>query len=194
MACEHTQSSGLRLQSGLQLGHLRAPRRPPLPLVATKRSIAMASLVPLHSKILGNCEGEKDAHLGGRCKGICTACVRTKLTKSRSSSSSMFPPANGTGDNCVTSGTCRAIQLASKREKSRYLLARCLSTDVLDSPGDCDVDCLFRAASVQGSPSSMDPFFFLKPLAFVRFYTRASWTSCGHRGAWRRVFYSAVNG
>ena len=106
------------------------------------------------------------------------------MTKSRSSSSSMFPPANGTGDNCVTSGTCRAIQLASKREKSRYLLARCLSTDVLDSPGDCDVDCLFRAASVQGSPSSMDPFFFLKPLAFVRFYTRASFGAHldGHRG------------
>jgi hypothetical protein len=52
-------------------------------------------------------------------------------------------------------GTCRAIMLASKRVAMIYLLARCLSIDGLDSPGDCDVDGLFRAASVHGSPSSM---------------------------------------
>ena len=64
---------------------------------------------------LGNCEGEKDAHLGGRCKGI--ACVRTKLSKSRSSSSSMFPPANGTGDNCVTSWNLPRNSVSKQKRK-----------------------------------------------------------------------------
>ena len=76
---------------------------------------------------LGNCEGEKDAHLGGRCKGICTACVRTKLSKSRSSSSSMFPPANGTGDNCVTSWNLPRNHVS--KQTCRYDLPFAMSFD-----------------------------------------------------------------
>ena len=55
---------------------------------------------------------------------------------------------------------CRILEpaaqpLASESAGMICLLARCLSIDGLDSPGDCDADGLFRAASAHGSPSSM---------------------------------------